>query len=78
MRIYADNWGLYLFKYIPIVTGNIEGSGSLRVPRLFSDTVRVDLLVEKMAREAQWHDGTILTDLRTRDCSCRLALFPIL
>ncbi len=76
-HIYVDNWGFYLFKYIPIVTGNLESSGTLRLPRLFSDTVRIELLVEKVAREAQRRNGTILTDLRTRDRSYWLPYFLV-
>lgn len=36
------------------------------------------ITVEKVAREAQRQNGTILTDLRTRDRSSWLAFFPIL
>jgi hypothetical protein len=68
-HIYADNWGIYLFKYIPLVTGNLNRSGGLRPPNLFTNTVRVDLLVETVAEEARRGGGTLLTDLRVRDRS---------
>lgn len=77
-HLYVDNWGIYLFKYIPIVTGNPESSGIVQLPRLFSDTVRIDLLVEKVAREGRLRQGTILTDLRTRDRSYWLPYLPVL
>ena len=68
-HIYADNWGIYLFKYIPLVTGNLNRSGGLRPPNLFTNTVRVDELVECVAEEARRRGGTLLTDLRVRDRS---------
>jgi hypothetical protein len=68
-HIYADNWGIYLFKYIPLVTGNLNRSGGLRPPVLFTNNVRVDILVECVAQEARQRGSTLLTDLRVRDRS---------
>jgi hypothetical protein len=68
-HIYADNWGVYLFKHVPIFTGNLNKPGIPRLPVLFTDNVRVDLLVDKVAQEAQRQGGTLVTDLRTRDRS---------
>lgn len=68
-HIYADNWGIYLFKYIPLVTGNLNRSGGLRPPNLFTNNVRVDVLVEAVAEEAERRGGSVLTDLRVRDRS---------
>ncbi len=68
-HVYADCWGIYLFKVIPLVTGNIQETG-LGLPfLLFSNSVRVDALVERVSREAQQRGGTLLTDLQTRDRS---------
>jgi len=68
-HIYADNWGWYLFKYIPIITGSLARPGALSFPALFSDQVRIDALVQKVSEESQKRGGTVLTDLRTRDRS---------
>jgi hypothetical protein len=68
-HIYVDNWGIYLFKYIPIVTGHIDRAGQVQISRFFTDNVRVDLLVEKLTQESRRRGGTIITDLRTRDRS---------
>jgi hypothetical protein len=68
-HIYAANWGWYLFKYVPIVTGSLARPGVPRWPALFSDEVRIDALVEKVSEESKKRGGTVLTDLRTRDRS---------
>jgi hypothetical protein len=68
-HIYADNWGWYLFKHIPIVTGNLDKPGSLRLPVLFTDNVRVDLLVDKVTEESTKLGASNISDLRTRDRS---------
>ena len=68
-HIYADNWGWYLFKYIPIVTGNLDKSGRPQWPKFFTDNVRVDLLVGKVTEESQKLGATVISDLRVRDRS---------
>jgi hypothetical protein len=68
-HIYADNWGWYLFKYIPIITGSLARPGVPSWPALFSDQVRIDALVQKVSEESQKRGGTVLSDLRTRDRS---------
>jgi hypothetical protein len=45
-HIYADNWGLYLFKYIPFITGNLKNPGIPQWPRLFTHNVKPDLLAK--------------------------------
>jgi hypothetical protein len=68
-HIYAANWGVYLFKYLPLVTGSLARPGVPRFPALFSDQVRIDRLVEKVSEQSKQLGGTVLTDLRTRDRS---------
>lgn len=68
-HIYAANWGWYLFKYIPIVTGNLEKPGVPSLPKLFTDNVRVDLLVDKVTEESQKLGASVVSDVRTRDRS---------
>ena len=68
-HIYAANWGWYLFKYIPLITGSLARPGIPAWPALFSDQVRIDALVQKVGEESQKRGGTVLTDLRTRDRS---------
>jgi hypothetical protein len=71
-HIYAANWGWYLFKGIPVVTGSLDRPGMPRWPALFSDQVRIDLLVDMVTAESQRLGGTLITDLRTRDRSTYL------
>jgi hypothetical protein len=68
-HIYVANWGVYLFKYLPLVTGSLSRPGAVSWPALFSDQVRIELLVEKVAQESKQRGGTVITDLRTRDRS---------
>jgi hypothetical protein len=77
-HIYAANWGIYLLKYVPLVTGSMERPGTFKFPALFRDEVRVDGLVQKVGEESKKLGGTTLTDLRTRDRSYWLSgfLFP--
>ena len=66
-HIHAANYGLYLFKFIPLITGN------LRHPDLgctfFSDNVHLDLLMDRVMRKCKDLEGTILTDLHSTDKS---------
>jgi hypothetical protein len=68
-HIYAANWGWYLFKYVPIITGSLSRPGVPAWPALFSDQVRIDALVQKVSEDSKKQGGTVLTDLRTRDRS---------
>ena len=68
-HIYAANWGWYLFKYIPLITGSLARPGIPAWPALFSDQVRIDALVQKVSEESQKRGGNVITDLRTRDRS---------
>jgi hypothetical protein len=68
-HVYAANWGVYLFKYVPLVAGSLSRPGAPRWPAFFTDEVRVDRLVAKVSEESQNQGGTIITDLRTRDRS---------
>lgn len=68
-HIYADNWGWYLFKHIPIVTGDLDSSGTWQWPKFFTDNVRVNLLVDKVTEKSQRLGATVISDLRVRDRS---------
>ena len=68
-HIYADNWGWYLFKYIPLVTGSLDRPGSVAWPAFFSNQVTLQGLVDKVSQESARRGGTVVTDLRTRDRS---------
>jgi hypothetical protein len=50
-HIYAANWGVYLFKYVPLVTGSLSRPGQ-PLPAFFSNQVQVDLLVQRSAMRA--------------------------
>ena len=77
-HIYAANWGWYLFKYIPLITGSLARPGVPAWPALFSDQVRIDALVQKVSEESQKRGGNVITDLRTRDRSAWVAQTLIL
>jgi hypothetical protein len=77
-HVYAANWGIYLFKYLPLITGSLARPGVPRFPALFSDQVQIDLLVEKVSEQSKERGGTVLTDLRTRDRSYWLSWSLIL
>lgn len=68
-HIYVANWGLYLFKYLPVVTGDLARPGAVRWPAFFTNQVQISRLVEKVGQESQQLGGTVITDLRTRDRS---------
>ncbi len=68
-HIYAANWGIYLFKYLPLITGTLSRSGVPSWPALFSDEVQIERLVQKVSAESKQRGGTLLTDLQTRDRS---------
>jgi hypothetical protein len=68
-HIYAANWGIYLFKYLPLITGSLSRPGVPSWPTLFSDEVQIELLVQKVSAESKQRGGTVLTDLQTRDRS---------
>ena len=36
-HIYAANWGIYLFKYLPLITGSLSRPGAVSWPAFFSD-----------------------------------------
>lgn len=59
-HIYADNWGVYLFYYIPLVTGDPSQPDGWQ---LFADTVHVDQVVSMVARKAKELGATRTTDL---------------
>lgn len=66
-HIYAANYGLYLFKYIPLITGNLKHP-DLGIS-FFSDNVHLDLLMDRVMRKCKELDGTIVTDLHSTDKS---------
>ena len=61
-HIYADNWGIYLFYYIPLVTGDPSRPNGWR---LFEDTVHIGPVVSMVARKAKELGATRTTDLST-------------
>ncbi len=64
-HIRADNWGWYLFKQIPLVTGNVEHKW---FPSFFSHTVRLEPLVEEVTRRSR-ELGATITELHSTDKS---------
>lgn len=74
-HIYADNWGYYLFKYIPLITGDPKRPGYGK--KLFTNNVTVPVLADTVARKGRELGGTIITDIRSRDRSYWIAYLPI-
>lgn len=68
-HIYVANWGYYLFKYIPIVTGNLDYPESSNRTLWFKDNVRVDALVDRLTEKSKELGATVVTDLRSSDKS---------
>ena len=68
-HIYVNNWGWYLFKYIPFLTGNLNRPGAPRFPVFGTDNVKVDVLVQKATETSKKLGANFTTDLRTRDRS---------
>jgi hypothetical protein len=68
-HIHSLNWGWYLFKFIPIITGNLEQPGYPQWPAWFTDNVSVEDVVGKVSQKAHELGGTRLSDLRTTDRS---------
>jgi len=68
-HIRASNWGWYLFKFIPICTGNLDEPDYPQVCRLFTDNVTVEDLTERVTEEAKRLGGDLTTDLQTTDKS---------
>ena len=64
-HIRADNWGWYLFNFIPLIAGNAADPG---VPAFFSHTVRLGPLVEVVMRRSQ-ELGATVTDLQSTNKS---------
>lgn len=55
---------------VEVVTADrLNNPGAPRWPLLFTDNVRVNLLLDKVTAESLQHGGMIITDLRTRDRS---------
>ena len=68
-HIYVNNWGWYLFKYIPFLTGNLDRPGVPRLPVFGTDNVKVDILVNKLTQTSKGLGANVTTDLRSRDRS---------
>lgn len=68
-HIHASTWGIFLFKYIPIASGDLSRPGVPRWPRLFRNEVQLERLLATVAAASERCSGTLLTDLRSRDRS---------
>jgi hypothetical protein len=64
-HVRADNWGWYLFKYVPLITGDVRHPS---YPSLFSHTVKLDALAEEVTRQGA-ELGATITDLDSTDKS---------
>ncbi|MBX3235845.1 MAG: hypothetical protein KF814_06815 [Nitrospiraceae bacterium] len=68
-HVHANVWGIYLFRRVPLITGNIDDGGMGLPFHIFTDSVRIESLVERVSRESQRRGGVLLTDLQSTDRS---------
>ncbi len=68
-HIQARNWGWYLFKFIPLVSGNLDSPGYPQMPALFRHNVTVGKLVELITAKSRELGATMTTDLQSSDKS---------
>jgi hypothetical protein len=68
-HIRASNWGWYLFKFIPIWTGNLNRPRYPQLCRWFDDNVTVDDVVGVVMAKGEELGGNVISDLQTTDKS---------
>lgn len=68
-HIYVSNYGYYLFKYIPLVAGNLNKPTAIQIPLIFRDSVHQDLVIQKLMGQSKELGATTISDLRTTDKS---------
>ena len=68
-HIAAATWGVYLFKSIPLATGNTENPGRVRWPVFFRNDVRLEVVVEMVTKKSRELGATRVTDLQSVDKS---------
>ena len=68
-HIRTDNWGYYLFRYIPIVSGNLKRPTAIQWPVFFRNVVTEEKVVEALTRKSEELGADVTTDLRSRDRS---------
>ncbi len=72
-HVYVLNWGWYLFKWIPFLTGDLENPGTsvddVSGTVFGKDNVRMHTIVEKLMETSKGLGGNVVTDLRTNDKS---------
>ena len=68
-HIQGSNWGWYLFKFIPLITGNLDNPKYPQWPNFFRDNVTPDHVVDLVTKKSEELGGTLITDLRSTDKS---------
>jgi hypothetical protein len=74
-HIQAANYGIYLFKYIPLITGNLKHP-DLGFS-LFSNNVDLNMLVDRVMKKSKDLEGTLVTDLQSTNKSSWIFYLPI-
>lgn len=65
-HVNGDCWGIYLFYTVPLLTGDTNrGDGGFAAMTVFSDTCRVEPVVEMVTRVAKTRGATKVTDLQS-------------
>lgn len=74
-HINGEIWGVYLFN-VPLVSGSSTKPGN---PVYFTDTVKVDSVVNMLTRKAgDFFESTAITDLTTKRSSTWISPFLVL
>lgn len=68
-HVNVRNWGWYLFKFIPLATGNLGAGRFPQMPVFFRDNVQYTSLVEKLTATSRELGADAVVDIVSRDKS---------
>jgi hypothetical protein len=73
-HVYGNTWGIYLFPWIPIMTGNTDNPGNMA---LFNDTVTIEDTVDMVTKKSSQMGANKTTDLQSSYTSFWIPFVPI-
>jgi len=68
-HIRTDNWGYYLFRWIPLVSGNLKHPSAIQFPVFFRNVCNEKHVVDALTKKSKELGANVTTDIRTRDRS---------
>jgi hypothetical protein len=77
-HVNVQNWGWYLFKFIPLVSGNLRTPRIPQFPVLFRDNVRYAELLDTLTATSEALGADVVVDVSSRDTSEWRALTLVL